>query len=115
MTEVQNAPKIEPADIEAEIVGEHYFTAAEGVYGSNEVPGGMDAWSVPESLKHVTFCVMILRNGTKIVGINHGPVSPENFDPVEGRRYARRHAIDQIWPLMGYAMRERIAASKTES
>lgn len=114
------APRITPADIEANIYSEHYFTAYEGRLGAiqtggyvgRETPaaGGLDL--LP--LRHVTFCVLILKNGTKVVGVNEGPVSPENFDPNIGREYARQKAIDQIWPMLGYELRSKLAAAPTD-
>lgn len=104
------APRVTPEDIEAAIVREYYFTADEGIYGHEVLIG--DSVSTPEPygpLGRVTICVLVLRNGTKIVGANEGPVSPENFDAEIGRRYAREEAIDQIWPLLGYELRNRLA------
>lgn len=103
------APRITPEDIETAIAMEYYFTADEGVYGHEVLIG--DSVSTPEPhgpLGMITFCVLILRNGTKIVGVNEGPVSPKNFDPEIGRRYARDAAVRQIWPLLGYALRDRL-------
>ena len=57
----------------------------------------------------LTFCVLVLRNGTKIVGINYGAIDPAQHSAAQGRFEARAHAIDQIWPLMGYALREQLA------
>jgi hypothetical protein len=105
------APRITLEDIEAAIVREHYFTADEGVYGHEVLIG--DCVSTPEPrgpLGRITICVLELRNGTTIVGVNEGPVSSANFDADIGRRYAREKAVDQIWPLLGYELRSRLAA-----
>lgn len=114
------APRITPADIEANIASEHYFTAAEGVHGAfdvknrpfgSEISSGddlMDAANPPAGLHLVTICTLILNNGCKVVGVNEGPVSPENFDQFIGRSLARQKAVDQIWPMLGYALRERL-------
>jgi len=104
---VSTAPRVTPADIEANIASEHYFTAGQGVgeVRSTDYPSAL---KICEALDRITICVLILRNGHKIVGVNEGPVSAANFDPEIGKRYAREKAIDQIWPLMGYALRERL-------
>lgn len=34
--------------------------------------------------------------------------SPENFDAEIGRKIARANAVQKIWPLMGYELRQRI-------
>lgn len=61
-----------------------------------------------DPLRLITFCVLILQNGHRIVGVNTGPVSAANFDPELGRKLARANAVDQIWPLLGYALRDRL-------
>lgn len=102
------APRVKPEDIEAEIASEHYFTAADGFFGAT------GAWPIdgePKGpLDFITICVLITKNGTKLVGANEGPVSPENFDPELGRKYARQKAIDQLWPMLGYELRTKLAA-----
>jgi hypothetical protein len=106
------ATRVTPADIEANIASEHYFTAADGVVGATaaltgHALGGV-TYEVPP-LHLVTICVLITRNGTKLVGANEGPVSPENFDADMGRRLARQKAIDQLWPMLGYELRTKLA------
>lgn len=113
------APRVTPADIEANIASEHYFTAADGVNGANWVDlmdpetgviNGTEAAVPQANLFLVTFCVLTTKNGTKLVGVNEGPVSPENFNAELGRSLARQKAIDQLWPLMGYALRDRLVS-----
>ena len=102
------APRVTPEDIEANIASEHCFTAKDGLIGSLG-----DAYELLglqlDTFARVTICTMILRNGHKIVGVNEGPVSLANFDPEMGRKLARQKAIDQIWPLMGYELRSKLA------
>ena len=103
-------PRVTLADIESSIASEHFFTAAQGVVGENmgAIPRGPLLGQL-EALAHVTFCVLILRNGTKIVGINYGSIDPAQHSLEQGRSAARAHAIGQIWQLMGYALREQLA------
>ena len=102
--------RITTADIEANIAGEYYFTAGQGAWAAGIGAGHpMEKFVLPEVLAMVTFCVLILRNGYKIVGVNEGPVSAANFDPAEGRKYAREKAVNQIWPLMGYELKSKLA------
>ncbi len=101
------APRVTPADIEANIVKEVYFTAAEGIAGA-----GLDR-SKPLQIintEHtlLTFCVLTLRNGFTVTG-ESACASPENFDADVGRKIARQNAVNKIWPLMGYALRSRLA------
>lgn len=102
------APHVTTTDVEASIEAEHYFTAAHGCSGAAHV---IHDENQRGPLAMLTFCVLILRNGTKLVGVNHGPVAAENFDPAVGRRMARQDAVRQIWPLLGYALRERAHAA----
>lgn len=70
-----------------------------------------DAWDVspPQQLDRLTFCVLVLRNGFTVTG-ESACASPENFDPEIGRRVARANAVQKMWPLMGYALKDRLAA-----
>ena len=117
--EIQNkgltAPRVTMADIEANIVSEHYFTAADGRYGAiinetyvgTELPRDDDGDLEP--LELLTFCVLVLRNGFTVTG-ESACASPENFDAEIGRKIARQNAVQKIWPLMGYALKEKLSA-----
>ncbi|WP_396189839.1 Gp49 family protein [Flavobacterium sp.] len=96
------APRITPSDIEANIVNEHYFTAADGMIGAY----GTAQMNNPLSL--LTFCVLVLRNGFTVTG-ESACASPENFDILIGRKIARDNAINKVWPLMGYELKCRLA------
>lgn len=104
------APRVTPADIEAAIVAETYFTAAEGGIGAyrthNDVYQGLGEIH-HDALGLLTFCVLVLKNGFTVTG-ESACVSPENFDEELGRKIARQNAISKMWPLMGYALRERL-------
>ena len=89
------APRITPADIEANIDLEFYFTAADGVYSAT----GVAAEEMPKfgpPLSRLTFCVLVLRNGFAVTG-ESACASPENFDAEIGRKFARENAINKIW------------------
>ena len=51
----------------------------------------------------MTACVLTLQNGHEVVGIA-GVVDPSQYDINIGSKFAREKAIDQLWPLLGYAM-----------
>ena len=61
-----------------------------------------------EPLDLLIFCVLVLRNGFTVTG-ESACASPENFDAELGRKIARKNAIDKVWPLMGYALKEKLA------
>jgi hypothetical protein len=109
----KTAARVTPADIEANIASENYFTASDGMRGaSTGLPG--------ESLLHeyvtyegsplslLTFCVIVLKNGFTVTG-ESACASPENFDAEIGRKIAFNNAKEKIWPLMGYELKSRIA------
>lgn len=105
------APRVTPADIEANIASWWYFTAAEGVEGA-AVAGTPYSVQPPvgaeNPLRLLTFCVLVLRNGFTVTG-ESACASPENFDVELGRKIARANAVNKMWPLMGYALKERLA------
>lgn len=108
----KTAPRVTPADIEANIVGEVYFTAADG-YRSSPCydPNGHahEPLPTPAPLELLTFCVLVLRNGFTVTG-ESACASPENFDPEIGRKVARANAVAKVWPLMGYELKSRLVA-----
>ena len=59
------------------------------------------------ALDLLTFCVLVLKNGFTVTG-ESACASPENFDAELGRKIARQNAVQKIWPLMGYQLRERL-------
>lgn len=103
--EQQQAPRVTEADVNAVISAEYWFTAASAL--------GKDVPLMP-GLEHITICILVLKNGMKIVGVNEGPVSPENYDAEIGIKMAREKARDQIWPLLGYELRTHLKAAEEE-
>lgn len=157
------APRITLADIEANIAGEWYFTAAGAIRSvSNDMVSRFLGWKLPddfspdcgisfkqesdyehqefgrtkfeptgtnllhagqakamlehvlqsapehESLRLLTFCVLVLRNGFTVTG-ESACASPENFNAEIGQRIARQNAVAKIWPLMGYELKCRLS------
>ncbi len=80
------APRITPTDLDAAIVIEQYHV----------FDGTM-----------MTVCCMTLRNGFNVVG-ESACASPENFDAELGRKIARENAKQKLWPLLGYALKEKL-------
>ena len=112
------APRITPEDLAANIVGEHYFTAADGVAGAftnAQVAQGRgvhpdEIGQLKTELRLLTFCVLVLRNGFTVTG-ESACASPENFNADIGCRIARDNAVAKVWPLMGYELRSKLAAT----
>ena len=94
------APRVTPQDIEANILSEHYFTAYQGASMATSGP-------IPGVLSLLTFCVLVLKNGFTVTG-ESACASPGNFDAELGRKIARQNAVNKIWPLMGYELKQRL-------
>ena len=101
----KTAPRITPADIEANIKSEWFFTASDGVFGATELLMEDE----DKYLGLLTFCVLVLRNGTKVVGINYGAIDPAQHDAKRGREEARKQAEEKVWELLGFRLRDELA------
>lgn len=106
--EGRTAPRVSLADIEANIVREIYFTGGDAAlewdqYTARNGPLDPDI----RSLEVLTICILVLRNGFTIIG-KSAPASADNFDAELGRKLAYEDAVRQLWPLMGYALREKL-------
>lgn len=106
------APRVSELDIEAEITSEYCFTAKQGVLGAIVADGVAatvyeQANAVPQPLRLLTICVLVLRNGFTVTGTS-ACASPANFDAAIGQRVARADAVRQLWPLLGYALRDKL-------
>lgn len=111
----KTAPRVTPADLEAVIASEWFFTAAQGVAGRSLC--AVDADDVPPSLTTssplnlLTFCVLVLKNGFTVTG-ESACASPENFDKHIGQRIARENAKQKLWPLLGYELKTKLDEGK---
>lgn len=102
-----HAPRVTPADIEAEIDHYFYFTAAQAAKAIDRyVPD-----DAPENL--LTFCVLVLKNGFTIAG-ESACASPANFDEEIGRKIARQNAVNKLWPLLDFSLRDAIHEGQTK-
>ena len=104
------APRVTPDDIEANILSEYYFTAADGVntvIQADRCASDETIKNMRGALRLLTFCVLVLRNGFTVTG-ESACASPENFDAEIGKKIARQNAVQKIWPLMGYALRNKL-------
>ncbi len=83
------APRVTPGDIEAAIKGETYTV----------LPNG-----------RTTVCQLTLDNGFTVEGIS-AAVSIENFDAEIGNKVARQNAVGKVWELLGFRLRDKLAAA----
>ena len=108
------APRVTPQRIEEVIIGEHYFTADDGMRGESALAvykNAMDMVGGGEPLKLLTFCVLTLKNGFTVTG-ESACASPENFDPEIGRKIARENAVNKVWMLEGYLLKQALSEPK---
>lgn len=102
------APRVTPIDIEANISGEYYFTAESAVQATLHEQDEMTRLTGAHGeLSLLTFCVLVLRNGFTVTG-ESACASPANFNAEIGRQIARENAINKVWPLMGYALKQQL-------
>lgn len=87
----KTAPRVTPADLQANI--EHV-----------------------EFVKHISksgqvlrWAVLTTRNGFAVTGRPSASVSPENDNAEIGEEVALDNATQELWPLMGYALKEKLA------
>lgn len=106
----KTAARVTPADIEATIDRAFYFTAAQGTEKAARDAGSYAAGEPHhgKALGLLTFCVLVLRNGFTVTG-ESACASPENFDAEIGRKIARANAVQKIWPLEGYLLKQRLS------
>ncbi len=81
------APRVTPEMLDAEIVDEDYHV-------------------FPRSC--LTVCCLTLKNGFTVTG-QSACASPENFNAELGRKIARQNARDEIWPLLGFRLRDQLS------
>jgi hypothetical protein len=81
-----NNPRLTPYDIQEAIVKEHYFI-------------------VPDT--QTTICALTLKNGFTVIG-HSAPASPKNFDKDIGEKVSRAHAVEKIWELEGYLLKQKL-------
>ncbi|GDY37206.1 Gp49 family protein [Acidovorax sp. NB1] len=101
-------PRVMPAALQAEIVSEHYFTAKQGCIGALGDAYELLGKTLDNPLGLLTFCVLILRNGFTVHGVS-ACASPENYNKEIGERIARENAEREIWPLLGFRLRDELA------
>lgn len=104
MTDAEyTAPRITVEDIGNNIAAEIYANGLQLLGEHDEVPD-----EVTKALSLLTICVVMTKNGFTVVG-KSAPVSAENFRAEVGERVAREDAVEQLWPLMGYALKDKLA------
>jgi hypothetical protein len=101
------APRVTLDDIDNAVAEEYTFTAGAAIaaLGLPTMAGS------PTDI--LTVCVLVFKNGWTAVGTS-ACAHPDNFDAAKGIHFAREDAKRQMWPLMGYALRDRLASEDTD-
>ena len=60
----------------------------------------------------VTVCCLNLINGAKVIGYNYGSIDPTQQNWELGKATARAMAVEKVWELEGYLLRQRLFSSK---
>jgi len=97
---VATAPRVRLSDIEETIAACYYMSAYDAAATTAE--------PLDRALKNLTLCIVMMKNGFVVIG-KSAPASPENFDAELGRKFAYEDAVRQLWPLMGFALRDRLS------
>lgn len=85
------APRVTPSDLAANIVDVEYVT------------------HVSKSGQVLRWAVITTRNGFAVTGRPSVAVSKQNDNEDIGRQVAYENARNELWPLMGYALKEKLA------
>ncbi len=81
------APRVTPAEVEAEIDQDLFLCGIDG---------------------RLTICVLRLKNGFLITG-ESAATHADNYDQELGKKIARANAVDKIWPLLCFRLRDKLA------
>lgn len=85
------APRVTPDDIEANITDVEYVR------------------HVSKSGQVLRWAIITTRSGFAVVGKPSVAVSPENDNAEIGEMVALENSREELWPLMGYALKEKLS------
>lgn len=101
------APRVSLASMEAKIAAKYEFLGTD-IDVTHKVKS--DGSCARDSLAVLSLCILVMENGFTIIG-KSAPASAANFNAELGRKLAYEDAIRQLWPLEGYALRDRLASA----
>jgi hypothetical protein len=81
---VNQLPRVKPEDLEAQVKEVNFYR--EGV---------------------LTICVLTTHNGFKLVG-ESACAHPDLYNQELGEKIARANALNKLWPLLGYQLRDQL-------
>jgi hypothetical protein len=104
---VATHPRVALADIEAAIASVYYTNGERVREHATHTDNKQKQFYRLDSF---TICMVVMKNGFIVVG-SGAPASPENFDAELGRKLAYDQCIKQLWPLMGFALRDKLTGN----
>ncbi|HEJ7836571.1 TPA: hypothetical protein SMH97_004067 [Serratia marcescens] len=110
----KTAPRVTPHHIESVIRSEVYFTVGDAIKANTGVrikSEYVEGERILAPLDLLTICTLVLRNGFTVTG-ESACASPENFDAEIGMQIARANAVQKIWALEGYLLKQRLHEGK---
>lgn len=90
------APRIKPEDLTYNIVDTEFIT------------------HISKGGQVLRWAVLTTRSGYAVVGKPSVAVSPENDNEQIGREVAYENSRNELWPLMGYELKQRLYAEQQE-
>jgi len=104
------APRVSLKDIEDAILYRFDLNAGDAVGAVCHHVVQASGRSSMDALSLLSICVLVMRNGFTVIG-KSAPASPANFNVELGMKLAYEDCIRQLWPLMGFALRDRLCQS----
>jgi hypothetical protein len=97
-------PRVTLDDVLASIAEVHYLNAGDCLFKTGQIKAPYDKH--PATL--LTICICVLQNNWIVIG-KSAPASSLNFDPKVGAKLAHEDCVRQIWPLLGFNLRQELA------
>lgn len=110
------AERVTLADIEAAIADKFHLNGRNAVIASLAENGVVSTLAADQhadkfpGVAVLSICILVMKNGFTVIG-KSAPASPENFNADLGRKFAYEDCIRQLWPLMGFALRNKLAGN----
>jgi len=99
------AKRVTLKDVEDSILFCYFFTAADGVRATQKTTARMQGKA--KNLELLTFCVLVLQNGFTVTG-QSACADPANYQKDIGDRLAKTDAVNKIWPLLGFVLKNEL-------
>ena len=101
MDEQTDQPRFKTNDEGVEVPTQNSVTPE----GLQDVIAGEQYYVFPGTT--LTICCLTLKNGFTVTG-ESACADPDNFNRATGEYYAKKQAMNKIWPLEGYLLRQRL-------